>query len=57
MYPHTDGEGSRWETRAPAIARNYVRTWLVVDLISVFPFYAISNDSGDCPAWWMCSAG
>ena len=34
---------SRWETRRARIAERYVRSWLLIDVISVFPFEFVAG--------------
>merc|ERR1719162_245398 len=42
MYPKRTSYGTALEHRPEAIAKNYLKTWFTIDLLSIVPFDLIS---------------
>lgn len=42
MYPETASHGILWESRKNMIAKNYLRTWFKIDVLSIIPFDVIN---------------
>eukprot|EP00937_MAST-01D_sp_MAST-1D-sp2_P000861 g861.t1 len=46
MYPQSPANGGGWVRDQRQIARNYLRTWFLIDLVSVLPFDIVSYFMG-----------